>query len=165
MTRPRTPPEQRFGELYMPDPNSGCWLWLGHLDLGGYGRFRLAPDKAVPKGAHVASYVLHYGDVPSDLCVCHKCDVRSCVNPKHLFLGTYKDNMQDASKKGRMMWKPKDRPTLPKGSDHWAAKLTPADVIAIRSSKETGVAVARRFGVSPKTISRIRRGQNWRHVS
>lgn len=88
----------RFMNLCAPEPNSGCWLWLGTTNPLGYGRFRL-DGKTL--SAHRVAYELFESKIPNNLCVCHKCDVRCCVNPAHLFLGTHKDNEQDKLAKGR----------------------------------------------------------------
>lgn len=76
-----------------------CWLWTAALRCG-YGAFKV-DGKAI--GAHCYSYAMAHGAIPKGLVVCHSCDVRHCVNPDHLWLGSYKDNMQDASRKGRIV--------------------------------------------------------------
>lgn len=150
---------ERFHESYMPDPNSGCWLWEGNvLWSRGYGRFTME-TRCGMIGAHVASYKLHRGDIPHGMFVCHKCDVPGCVNPQHLFLGTAADNSRDASSKGRMKWK-QWHPT-PVGEGHGRAKLTWAAVEEIRRSKEKGTELAKRFGVVKSVISAVRLGRNW----
>ena len=147
MTMPWTSPHERFHRSYMPDPNSGCWLWELKL-RNGYGVFMMAWRDGKSIGAHRASWMLHKGPIPDDLFVCHKCDVPSCVNPNHLFLGTHKENIQDASRKGRM-----------KG---WKARLTEVDVAAIRASTERRAVLAERYKVSPHTIKDVRMGRSWR---
>lgn len=77
-----------------------CWLWTGAV-AGKYGQCRSAPHTKIP--AHRYSYILNVGEIPDGLYVCHRCDVRLCVRPDHLFLGTAKDNAQDMVAKGR--WK------------------------------------------------------------
>ncbi len=164
MARPKAAPIDRFMRHVSPEPNSGCWLWTGFLHKG-YGHFRMTTDtNDTQPPAHRAAWALFVGAIPDALIVCHRCDVRCCVNPEHLFLGTYADNMQDASKKGRMDWKSSVRPGLPRGEHHHDAKLSPRDVIEIRSSPASGSEAAERYGVTQVTISRIRRRLTWRHI-
>lgn len=162
--RPKRPAIDRFMEKVVPDPNSGCWLWDGWVSPStGYGMFRIDPTKNNVL-AHRASWMLHNGEIQHGLYVCHKCDVRSCVNPSHMFLGTPSDNMQDAAKKGRMNWSENESRSIPTGESHHASKLTRQDVIDIRKSDKRGDDLARRYSVTPVTISRIRRNLVWRDV-
>lgn len=96
--------QERFDEKWMPEPFSGCWLWTGALSGNGYGRLSF---ELHPVHAHRISWMLKHGVMPPlGIDVCHKCDVRMCVNPDHLFLGTRKDNVMDCINKGRRTYKP-----------------------------------------------------------
>lgn len=164
MGRPRMNVLERFESKFIPEPMSGCWLWEAST-ARGYGKFRMSTDPKVSLDlAHRVSWQLYRGEIPNGLYVCHKCDVRCCVNPNHLFLGTAADNMQDAVSKGRMKWKTPVRENLLRGEAHPKTTITSSDVVTIRSSDESGPVLARRFGVCVKTISRIRRREVWRHV-
>src|SRR3990167_9265532 len=77
---------------------SGCWFWVGLKNRGGYGTFWT--NRKYWK-AHRYSWFLKFGDIENCLHVLHKCDIRNCVNPDHLFLGTNYDNVQDCIKKSR----------------------------------------------------------------
>lgn len=95
----RDPVESIFSRS-MQEPNSGCWLFEGVLNQSGYG-FMSVADMGEEKLAHRISYRAYVGRIPDGMFVLHKCDMPSCVNPEHLFLGTHQDNMIDRSKKGR----------------------------------------------------------------
>lgn len=91
--------QQRFEDKFVPDPNSGCWLWTASVGGGGYGKF--GGKGRTPQDAHRASWQMYRGEIPAGLMVLHRCDVRCCVNPNHLFLGTAKENTHDMMAKGR----------------------------------------------------------------
>jgi hypothetical protein len=76
-----------------------CWKWKGYKNRQGYGRMGIAPSECV--NAHCVSWVIHNGRIPEGKFVCHKCDNPQCTNPKHLFLGSRQDNMNDMILKKR----------------------------------------------------------------
>ena len=89
-----------------------CWLWHGlrgkATNPRKYGGFCI---NKVMYSAHRIAWALNHGPIPAGLQVLHKCDVPSCVNPSHLFLGTNKDNMADKARKGRAStWGPNGKP-------------------------------------------------------
>lgn len=91
-----------FDAFVMPEPNTGCWLWMGACNSFGHGHYHTYVDgKKRNMNAHRYSWTIHRGPIPEGMCVCHSCDVPQCVNPDHLFLGTDKDNMVDRDRKGR----------------------------------------------------------------
>ena len=110
--------EDRIERLTMPEPNSGCLLWVGssRKNPSGmeYGRLVIGSRSDGSRrsvAAHRLSYETYKGAIPDGLYVCHKCDNSLCVNPDHLFTGTQSDNMKDALAKGRIT-----PPTPPKRS-------------------------------------------------
>lgn len=91
--------QERFEKYVMPEPNSGCWLWMGKVDsVTGYGYIHADGKSSF---AHRISYRLHKGKIKKGMQVCHTCDVRCCVNPHHLWLGTASQNAIDMIVKGR----------------------------------------------------------------
>jgi len=158
MPRRAIPAEVRFDAVIEHDPNGGCWLWSGPPAANGYGQ--LGVGRKVIK-AHRFSYSRFCGEIPDGLFVCHRCDVRLCVNPAHLFLGTRRDNVNDMVAKGRQRKGP-----VPKtqGERHYAAKLNVAAVHEIRRTSGALRAMAERYGVSRSLISQIRLRQTWSHV-
>jgi hypothetical protein len=88
---------ERFEAKISPEPMSGCWLWCGNASVLGYG---VAWDGRPVYAHRLAARLYRLGD-PTGKVVCHRCDVPSCVNPKHLFLGTQADNLSDMRAKGR----------------------------------------------------------------
>lgn len=103
------PPSERIERLSIPEPNSGCWLWLGatRANAAGIHYGRMISGSRINKtrrsvSAHRYSYEAFKGPIPDGLNVCHRCDNGLCVNPEHLFVGTQSDNMKDAYRKGRV---------------------------------------------------------------
>lgn len=135
-----------------------CWLWVGYLRDNGYGVIGINYNEYK---VHRVSYFLEHGRIDSDRLVLHRCDVRACVNPAHLFLGTPKDNSQDAVRKGRN--------AKVYGEQNGKSKLTRADVLAIRRMcKKGGVyqkTFARQFGVSEATVSYVVNGGRWQKLT
>jgi hypothetical protein len=104
--------------------------------------------------AHRISYSLANGQLSSGLCVLHRCDNPSCVNPDHLFLGTDLENNADCVAKNRQA----------KGEGIPTSKLSEEDVREIRKKKNSVLHFARRFRVSPVTILKVLNGKTWKHV-
>lgn len=146
----------RFSAKYLVQKN-GCWQWTASTCSGGYGTFNLN-GKTV--GSHRVSYLLHKGDIPKGLDICHTCDNVKCVNPDHLFLGTHRDNMQDMILK--------KRGHKARGSAHSQTSLTDKEVLEIRylysTSSYTMLELGSKFRVSKATIHRIVRRIYWTHI-
>ena len=141
----------------------GCWLWTASKTKGGYGQFNMPRNGGVHAiaTAHRYSYTLAKGPIPPGMDVCHACDVRHCVNPAHLWVGTRGDNMRDCSSKGRVVVK--------RGETNKSAKLTAEQVIALRATYAAGGVshkdLAIVYGVNKATICRILSGKKWAHLS
>ena len=147
---------------YIPEPNSGCYLWLRYLSNYGYGQMRIGGRKEKLILAHRLAYQFFVADIPDKLIVRHACDNPSCVNPDHLLLGTQQDNSDDMVRRKRYGG-PRN---LPKGADHPRsnAKLSDDDVRAIRKSNEPQQMLAAKYGVDQAAISRAKTGKSYAHV-
>ena len=124
---------------------NGCTLWTGPVGNHGYGYFNVDKERHT---THRAAYTTFIGPIPKSMMVCHRCDVKICVNPAHLFLGTGFDNMADCDRKGRN-----------------ARKLTGEEVRQIRSvAGGSRMLLGRLYGVSDTMIRKIQEGAWWRHL-
>jgi hypothetical protein len=151
----KTNAKERFWQYV--EKTDYCWLWKG----GGirYGKFY---DGIQDILAHRYSYELHYGKIDNGLYVCHKCDNPKCVNPNHLFLGTQKDNLQDATFKHRM-----NVPHNSCGEKNVNSKLREEDVLEIRKLVDAGVTgtkIAKQFHIHHATVYDIKNRKIWTHI-
>lgn len=147
--------ERFWGYVEKAGP-SECWRWTHTFFGTGYGAF-LPFGKRVYVGAHRYSAMLAELDIPKGKHICHSCDNRWCVNPKHLFVGSPKENIHDAVQKQRH----------PHGESSGHAKLTEVEVIQIRAAAASGSLheeLAARFGVARSNIGMIVRRKTWRHI-
>lgn len=135
-----------------------CWNWKGKLHKSGYALMIYGKDhKQI--GAHRVSWIIHFGEIPEGLYVCHKCDNKKCTNPEHLFLGTPKENTQDMLKK--------DRKNTPIGEKVFSSKLTSKQVIKIKKMLSLGVTMTKlalKYNVSLSAISDIKKEKTWKHI-
>jgi hypothetical protein len=165
--------EERFWEKV--DKSGGpdaCWLWTAGRGGSGYGCIRVRGDsgKWTHAPAHRVSYELEVGPIPNGLLACHHCDVRLCVNPRHIFLGTVADNTADMLAKGREASGDKNGARrhpekLPRGDRHGRVKLSDAgdrDLFGMRAVGLTQYQLADRFALSQGQVSRILAGKNRR---
>lgn len=157
MPNPR-PAVDRFHEKYERVPWSGCWIWTARVGGKGYGYMSYEQGSQCEIGAHRISWLLHRGEIPEGRYVCHRCDVPSCVNPDHLFLGTALENKGDCDQKGRARY------VTRRGEASNKAKLTVEAVLDIRSGTQTSAEYARKYGVTPSTIRYVKRRQSWSHI-
>ena len=152
---------ERLQRDAMPEPNSGCLLWIGATQRNGYGRAQW--------GKRGQSYLVHRlawqaanGPIPEGKVICHKCDVRACINPQHLFVGTQSDNIKDMYAKGRVP-RHRGQPTL-HGMEHPSAKLTDDIVRQIRLDGRPAKEWAAETGIHQMTIYKIRNRSRWAHI-
>ena len=150
---------ERFLAKVAQQPH-GCWEWLGarsdkhqhgKLSVGGKGVY-----------THRVAYELFIGHIPDGLKICHTCDNPGCVNPAHLFVGTNKDNTQDALMKGRLV-----NTAFTKGATHYKAKLDDEQVKEIRRLCAAGASrsiVAEQYGVAYQTVGDIVTRRHWKHI-
>ena len=133
-----------------------CWIWSRCIGTGGYGR---AVFEGKHQLAHRVAWQTAFGPIPERKHVLHRCDNPLCVNPKHLWIGSHKDNMEDRDAKGRQ--------SFTKGKDHGNAKLSDEDVKNIRLWFAKGAmqrSLAERFSVHPSTINDIVHRRSWKHI-
>lgn len=122
----------------------GCLLFTGGTDSSGYGSLMY---EGRVQGAHLVSYKLSNGDIPTGHKVRHRCDTPPCIEPTHLVLGTHSDNMRDMAARGRA-----------------SKKLIASDVVYIFLSKEPTSEIASRFGIKDRQVRRIRNRETWKQL-
>lgn len=134
-----------------------CWPWLGRKNRGGYGYLssRVQGRAWTLIATRVAFTVWNRPLLPGEI-VCHHCDNPPCVNPAHLFAGTYKDNALDRDRKGRGV--------SHKGELNYHAKLTEDQVKSIRMDTRLNREIAADYGTSVPSITNIKNRKVWRHV-
>lgn len=139
-----------------------CWNWIGRKKETGYGRYNF---RGKTWRAHRFSFLIHHGEIPHGLHVLHSCDNPSCVNPKHLSLGTHQENIAQMDSRGRRYKRPRKQRVL-KGRQR---KLTSEKVSEIRRKYFGGLStkadLAREFGVSNGSIYFVVNGLHWKHAS
>lgn len=148
----------KFWEYVQVGTPAECWPWMRARMRKGYGVSREGL-------AHRIAYRISCGPIPKAMFVCHSCDNPPCCNPKHLFLGTPKDNSQDAARKNRF---PRTPRTFGASHHRSTAKLTPDQVMKIRKvyypDGLTHRQIAECLGISRENVGQIVRENTWRHL-
>ena len=154
-SRPGTPLIDRlYAGLDRSQGEDGCWEWMHATDQHGYGVIRVDGKNHRP---HRKLWEIEVGPIPEGKHLCHHCDNPRCSNPKHLFIGGQRENLRDASEKGRTA----------RGSRHGHAKLFERDIPIIRLMAENGwsnAEMARHYRVSTETIWGIVHRETWTHI-
>ena len=152
--RPSKPLSERFWPKVEMIPFHDCWEWIGATNKDGYGQLILENRKHA--SAHRVSWEMANGtDIPEGMFICHACDNPPCVNPKHLFVGSHADNMEDMALKGRCNV----------GISNRNARLSEREVIAIRKAYADGGITQKelgaKFGLGAPHVCRIINRKRW----
>ena len=144
--------EERF--FSKVEKGDSCWEWVASKYHDGYGAYYFNGKQG---RAHRVSWEMKNGEIPENMYILHRCNNRTCVNPKHLYLGTHQDNMNDLARAGTL-----------KGIGHPSAKVTEREVRTIRHLWEkkiyTQIKIAEMFNISHKTVNGITTNTNWKHI-
>lgn len=138
-----------------------CWIWIGAKDKRNYGRIHKSGTANISILSHRYSWEINRGKIPNGKHALHKCDNQSCVNPRHLYIGTHQDNMRDAIKRDQF------NPT--KGIQNPNHKLTDEMVREIRNFYIPKITPRKmfsdKFGVTESIISSVYNRKAWKHLS
>lgn len=144
-------------KVHIPNDITQCWEWLAYKNKKGYGKFSLYHGCMIY--ATRISYIYYYGDIDSQLNLCHHCDNPGCVNPNHLFLGTQYDNLQDMVNKNRSC----------KGSKN-NTNLTESDIIQMlmdifNNKYHNRSEILLKYNISRTALYNILNGRTWTHIT
>jgi hypothetical protein len=159
------PAVERVLDKVVAIPFAGCWVFMGATNSFGYGIVGSGGRGNPNDRAHRITYRHFKGEIPKGMFVCHTCDVPSCCNPDHLFLGTNQDNVNDMVRKKRNSKPPRNPHVV--GSIHPFAKLNESQVVEIRRlyvSGNTQQFLAEIYGVARQTISKVVNNKRFAHV-
>jgi len=141
---------------------SECWLFIGKVIRGGYGRISVpsgVPEKSRMVSAHRVAYQSAHGPIPDGMSVCHRCDVPLCCNPAHLFVGTQAENNRDRDVKGRQVG--------PHGEKNGNRRFSEPQVVGMLRLHASGLSLAEiawLFDTNKSSVSDICRGRTWAHL-
>lgn len=142
------PVAEKLALWSIPEPNSGCLLWLGGYTRHGYGTLK---HKGRFRQVHQWAWELAHGPIPAGKAICHRCDVRGCINVDHLWLGTNAENTADRVLKGRSAH----------GERSGVSTISVETAKAIRDAEGGYKRIAKQFSVSRSIVRRIRLGKHW----
>ena len=140
---------KRIFDWSAPEALTGCWFWLGSCGNSGYGKTRFTHSKDMT--AHRVSYMGFKGEIPEGMNVLHVCDVRTCVNPEHLFLGTQRENIKDMVTKGRHKCPARERTQCPQGHEYSGVNSNGARICKI-CMKDARQRFERKYREQPNSI-------------
>jgi hypothetical protein len=154
----------KIDSLCTPEPNTGCWLWIGSINKFGYG---MVGYNRIQNYAHRLSYEVYKGSIPEGLLIRHSCDQPSCVNPDHLELGTDMDNNKDMVNRGRE-WYQKTVSNFRVGESVSNSKYTESQIVNVYKLLKQGVPVceiSKTLNIPRNHISNIKSGKCWNHIT
>lgn len=151
-----------WSNVEIGETDDDCHVWTAHTNPKGYGRLHVSGKNIM---AHRFAWILKNGPIPDGLIICHSCDNPSCVNWRHLWIGTHADNIRDRDEKGRNHVHSKDHyRKMQIKCARQKRRLSPDQIRAIRLSEKSCRSLAKKYGVDHSMIASIRRGDSYADV-